>query len=198
MLGWRVTLLLLMVACLSSFAWALRSHFVYYRMSILMRLTAGVGMGVGGLQAMAIFLAVGPHPVRFTISSLIYGVSLVIFWWTTTVTRSQRLSVAFSADEPHHLLRNGPYEFVRHPFYASYGLFWMAGFIAAPRWYLLPGIMAMFFSYLRAARMEEVKFANSALSEAYEHYRSQTGMFLPRFRRTSIAKNTQPRVGHSQ
>jgi protein-S-isoprenylcysteine O-methyltransferase Ste14 len=194
MFAWRVILLLLTAACLSSFAWALRSHFVCYRLSILMRLTAAAGMVLGVLQTMALFLAASPHAVQFTISALLCGASLLIFWWTISVTRSRRLSVAFSADEPRHLLRNGPYRFVRHPFYVSYSLFWMAGFIAVPRWYLLPGITAMFIFYFCAARIEEAKFANSALFETYEQYRSQTGMFLPRFR-TSIAEKHQTANG---
>jgi protein-S-isoprenylcysteine O-methyltransferase Ste14 len=33
--------------------------------------------------------------------------------------------------------------------------------------------------YVRAARMEEQKFARSPLAAAYERYRSQTGMLLP-------------------
>ena len=181
--GGRLTLLLLLVMCFASFGWALRSHFVCSRISRLLRLTAVVGIILACLQSFAIFFEAGAGAVQSGIAALLYAVSLVIFWWTTKVTRDRRLSVAFSPDEPHYLLKRGPYRFVRHPFYASYSLFWLAGLIATPRWYLLPGIVVMFMLYWRAARMEEAKFANSPLSEAYEDYRSQTGMFLPRFRR---------------
>ena len=125
--GGRLTLLLLLVMCFASFGWALRSHFVCRRMSGLMHLTAAVGISLGSLQALAIFLATSAGAIQCGIAGLLYAVSLVIFWWTTKVTRDRRLSVAFSADKPHHLLKRGPYRFVRHPFYASYGLFWLAG-----------------------------------------------------------------------
>ena len=183
MLGARVTLLLLLVACLSSFAWALRRHFVCQQLSLFMRLTAVAGLIVGILQMMAMSLATSVRTMQFAFGVTLYAVSFAIFWWTIRVTRGRRLSVAFSTDQPRHLLKTGPYRFVRHPFYASYSLFWVAGFIAVPRWYVLPGIAAMLMLYFSAARMEEAKFANSALSESYEYYRSQTGMFLPRFRK---------------
>jgi len=183
MLAWRVTLLLMLLVCLSSFGWAVGRHFVCQQLTVLMRLTAAVGLVVGMLEAIAIFRATIIRPGQFVIAVVLCAASLAIFWWTTRVTRARRLSVAFSADEPHHLLIAGPYRFVRHPFYVSYSLFWIAGLIAVPRWYLVPGIALMIGLYIRAARMEEGKFANSALSESYEYYRSQTGMFLPRFRK---------------
>jgi len=179
---WRVTLLLLVLVCFSSFAWAIKSHFVSNRMSIFMRLTAIFGLVSTGLQILAIFDVEHFDSIRLVGSTLLYAVSLALFWWTVSVTRSRRLSVAFSKDEPQYLLQAGPYRFVRHPFYTAYSFFWVAGFIAVLRWYLIPAIAVMLASYLCAARMEEAKFKSSDLRELYEGYRSNTGMFLPRLR----------------
>lgn len=182
---WRVILLVLVLACFFSFAWAIKRHFVSSRMSILMRLTALFGSLAAGLQIFAIFNVRSIEPIQLLTSSLLYSVSLVAFWWTVSATRSRRLSVAFSKDEPRYLLQDGPYRFVRHPFYSAYSLFWLAGLIAVLRWYLIPAVAVMFVFYFCAARMEEAKFENSHLSEIYETYRSTTGMFLPRLRGSS-------------
>jgi|SRR5215831_10326947 len=182
MLVWRVTLLLLCMVCFFSFAWALRAHFVSNRMSLFMRFTAVVGIVSASLQTMALFDIGSFEPIRSTCSALLYAASLATFWWTVSATRSRRLSVAFSVDQPTHLLQAGPYRYVRHPFYAAYSLFWIAGVVATPRWYLFPSITVMLVCYFCAARMEEAKFANSALSGVYESYRSQTGMFVPRLK----------------
>src|SRR5215471_141334 len=182
MLIWRVTLLLLCMICFFSFAWALKGHFISNRMSLFMLLTATVGIVSASLQTIAVLETTRFEPIRSAVSALLYMASLFSFWWAVSATRSQRLSVAFSIDQPTYLLQTGPYRFVRHPFYAAYSLFWIAGVVAAPRWYLLPLVAVMLVSYIRAARMEEAKFANSALGGVYESYRSQTGMFVPRLK----------------
>ena len=186
MLSERIILLVLLVACFGSFAWAIRNHFVFQEMNGLMRMTAALGSIFGGLQAIAVFFAVNVPPIQFAISALLYVASILTFWWAVKVTRSQRLSIAFSRNVPCHIVQHGPYRIVRHPFYFSYALFWIAGVVAIPRWYLLPGVMAMFMCYFAAARIEEASYTNSALSDAYESYRSETGMFLPRLTKMKI------------
>jgi protein-S-isoprenylcysteine O-methyltransferase Ste14 len=179
---WRATLLLLALVCFCSFTWAIKGHFVSNRMSIFMHLTAALGLVSAGLQIFALFEIGNADTIRLLGSTLLYAASLALFWWTVSVTRSRRLSVAFSRDEPHHLLQTGPYRLIRHPFYSAYSLFWVAGFIAVLRWYLFPTVVVMLVFYFCAARMEEAKFENSELREFYEGYRLNTGMFLPRLR----------------
>jgi protein-S-isoprenylcysteine O-methyltransferase Ste14 len=89
---------------------------------------------------------------------------------------------AFSDDTPQFLLRHGPYRYVRHPFYASYLLFWVGTAVTTAGWlpWLVP--FGMLLLYARAATGEEQKFARSDLAQAYETYRQNTGMFLPRLR----------------
>ena len=111
---------------------------------------------------------------------LLYLASFSIFWRAVAATRRNRLTLAFSEDQPQHLQTAGPYRFVRHPFYLAYLLFWTAGlFAAAGEWFLFATLAAMFALYLRAARLEEAKFAASELTENYSQYRAKTGMFLP-------------------
>jgi hypothetical protein len=96
MLWERITLLVLLVACFCSFAWALRNHFLVQEMSGLMRLTAALGSVFGGQQAIAVYFVANVPPIQFAISALLYIASILTFWWAVKVTRSQRLSIAFS------------------------------------------------------------------------------------------------------
>lgn len=106
-----------------------------------------------------------------------------LFSATLQANRAKPLSVAGSKDQPQHLNQNGPYAFVRHPFYVSYLCTWFGSGIISPHaWMLIPAVV-MAMLYWRAARAEENKFMNSPLAESYRNYRQQAGMFWPRFPR---------------
>jgi protein-S-isoprenylcysteine O-methyltransferase Ste14 len=105
---------------------------------------------------------------------------LMLFWWAIKTNRENRLSAAFSSDLPSQLVDRGPYRFIRHPFYTSYLLTWVAGIPASGQAWLLVTVAVMFTIYFKAARMEEEKFRRSDLSENYRRYASRTGMFFPR------------------
>jgi len=109
-----------------------------------------------------------------------YLSGLVLFYWAIRTHGKRSLSAAFSPDSPSHLVNWGPYRYVRHPFYSAYLMVWMAGFVATGRWWLLPTIALMVAVYAKAARMEEEKFADSPLADAYRIYQESTGRFLPR------------------
>ena len=105
--------------------------------------------------------------------------SMGLFWWAISTTRQQRLTLAFSKDQPAFIHATGPYAWVRHPFYTSYILFWIATAVGAAAWsfWLMP--IAMTAVYWRAIRLEEAKFATSPISMDYENYKRRTGMLLP-------------------
>ena len=121
------------------------------------------------------------HPVRDAAGLVLLSLEIALFWWAVRATRVRRLTLAFSADRPGFLHDSGPYAWVRHPFYLSYGLFWIATALLSPGWahWLVPAVMIAV--YVRAARMEEAKFASSDLAAAYERYKSRTAL-LPRLR----------------
>lgn len=103
----------------------------------------------------------------------------VLFWWAVAVTRSRRLTLAFSKDQPAFIHTGGPYAVVRHPFYTSYMLFWIGAAIgsASLAYWIIPAVMMTI--YTRAVRVEESKFAQSGVASDYARYRARTGMFLP-------------------
>lgn len=111
---------------------------------------------------------------------LILG-SLGLFWWAIAASRDFGLSHVFDKTKPNSLLSSGPYAYVRHPFYTSYIIFW-AG-LALASWNLIAiiPVAVIIMIYTKAARLEEGKFANSGLNEAYSSYRERAGMFWPKF-----------------
>lgn len=109
----------------------------------------------------------------------LYLLALALFWWTVAANRSKPLSLAYSHDLPEHLVTHGPYAWIRHPFYASYTLAWLAGPVATGAWWLFPFVTLMIGLYWRAATQEEAKFLASPFTEAYQRYRARTGMLIP-------------------
>ncbi len=106
--------------------------------------------------------------------------SMIVFGWTIQSTRQDRPTLAFTEDLPSFLLHQGPYRYVRHPFYLSYLMFWVGTAVATPG--VLPWLVPvlMLAIYLHAAKREEQKFERSELAAAYNAYRVKAGMFLPR------------------
>jgi protein-S-isoprenylcysteine O-methyltransferase Ste14 len=89
-------------------------------------------------------------------------------------------AVAFAPAVPTALVLDGPYRYVRHPFYASYLLAWLAGCAATANPWLLLTVVWMFGFYYVAARGEEESILQSGLADVYREYRNRTGMFLPK------------------
>jgi protein-S-isoprenylcysteine O-methyltransferase Ste14 len=120
----------------------------------------------------------------YTLSAalLVYFTSAMLFGLAREVNRAKLLSAAYSNDLPQHLVTQGPYRFVRHPFYVSYCLTWLAGAIACSSTLLIVVFAWMFILYCRAARFEERKFAASRLAKLYSAYCEEAGMLTPRWK----------------
>jgi protein-S-isoprenylcysteine O-methyltransferase Ste14 len=113
----------------------------------------------------------------------LFAAALALWLWALRASGTRQLSLAFSRDAPLKLIESGPYRLMRHPFYTSYMINWLAGCVATWRWWTIaPSVLATIMLTL-AARAEEGKFARSPLAGVYEAYRARTGMFLPALRR---------------
>jgi protein-S-isoprenylcysteine O-methyltransferase Ste14 len=165
--------------CFGSFSWAFKSHF---------RSTGSIpaGMKLISLLSLACFAVFTVRLVMYGTTGhgaaglILFAASLALFSWTVSATRRTPPTMAFDTDEPDFLLQHGPYNYVRHPFYVSYLLFWIgtaAATYGALGW-VVPALMLAV--YQNAASREEQKFAASGLSLAYANYRSRARMFLPR------------------
>lgn len=177
-ISWNLLLsVTLSTVCFAAFTWGVKRHFLVHQ-----RVPSGtVVMGALGLLGMGVFLVsvvMQPHGAAMPVA--LYAASLTLFLWAVVATRRQRLTLAFSEDSPQHLAADGPYRFVRHPFYVSYMLFWLANAVATAAWAPWIVLAAMSGIYVLAAVREEGKFMRSTVGDLYEEYRRQTGMFFPK------------------
>lgn len=122
---------------------------------------------------------VQPAPAQWAGLAIIL-LSLALFWWAIVTSRGFGLTHVFDKTKPTALLSSGPYAYVRHPFYASYIIFW-AG-LALSTWNVLAlaPLIIVILIYTKAARLEEGKFSSSPLNDQYIAYRKQAGMFWPK------------------
>jgi len=108
--------------------------------------------------------------------------ALVLFEWARRTIRHRHFSYIFSADTPDFICMDGPYAYIRNPFYSSYLLALASPAVMMPT-LLRAGILAAMVIYFTAAAMwEERKFARSAVAAEYERYKARTGRFIPQLR----------------
>ena len=190
--GWQWISALLLMACLMSFAWAMRNFFVQPAGRTRgMKIISASSIVFAALHFIAILAGNNITPERGCVGALLYLWSLGLFWWTLRTNAAVRLSAAFSPDVPLHLVEDGPYRFIRHPFYCSYVLAWSAGTIATGRWWLLPTLAVMIVIYWRAAIVEEEKFSRSSLADEYQRYRTRTAWLVPNPMKLLLARRSE-------
>ena len=140
-----------------------------------MLITAALGLVFAVLQ----ILALERRPARFSVAALLlYGTSAVLFWWAVSATRG-KLAACGQRVVSAAIVETGPYRYIRHPFYTSYNLTWVAGFVASGWWPLALGSLIMAAVYQRAAHEEESLFLASPLAGQYRDYKRRTGRYLP-------------------
>ncbi len=82
----------------------------------------------------------------------------------------------------HQLVTNGPYRWIRHPFYDGVLLVVLATWLMAANWFiLLTGLAVFGLQVIRTVREEQQLLAR--FGSSYLAYTQQTGRFLPHFRR---------------
>ncbi len=121
-----------------------------------------------------------PAALRWTGALLGIG-AICLFGWTlrhlgpnltdTVVTRQQ-----------HTLITSGPYRFMRHPFYASAGLFLLANSLLAANVFLLVAGGTAFGLLINRTGREEANLV-SRFGDEYRRYQQRTGRILPKLAR---------------
>ena len=105
--------------------------------------------------------------------------SSTLFAWGVVTVQRGRLTAAFSSDVATEVITDGPFHYVRHPFYVSYLLCYLqAVILSRSRWAILP-LLWMAGIYIHAALLEERKFLNSPLAGEYHRYAARTSRFIP-------------------
>ena len=82
----------------------------------------------------------------------------------------------------HTLVTDGPYRWVRHPFYVAFALAMAADSLVTANWFLaLTGALAVALIAIRT-RTEEEKLIER-FGDQYRHYMERTGRFIPRLKK---------------
>ena len=174
--------------CFASFVWGMVWHFRRVgkptRAMLAMALLAAV---FGSLQIVALV----HRRNRFQIPALaLYAAGAALFWWSASVTRGKLSACGQGAVSPQVVTR-GPYNYIRHPFYTSYNLTWVAGFAATAWWPLMIAAVVMAALYERAAREEELGLSSGPRGGDYNEYKRRTGRYLPRIAARPAERKTQ-------
>jgi protein-S-isoprenylcysteine O-methyltransferase Ste14 len=169
--------------CFGSFAWAMYGGFfkiagTLSRGGITVRIVSTI---CWILQLIVITRTGSFYEQTFMISLVLYSLSVVLFWATISANRRIEFHHCFTVLTPQRFVNSGPYRYVRHPFYLSYTLSWVAGALVGDAPWLWLTVLAMGWLYWRAASMEEQQFLSSSLAPVYQHYTRSTGFMFPRF-----------------
>lgn len=113
------------------------------------------------------------------------GVALALLggllWITTFHYLGKNLTDTVVTRKEHTLITNGPYAYVRHPFYVALILITMANGLTTANWFIfVTGILTFLFIYLRTSK-EETKLVER-FGDAYRGYMHTTGRFFPKFK----------------
>ena len=169
------------VAVVAQYSWSLRAHFASKSLpggTILI----SVMVVVTTLAFLYFQWSVEQPLLAAFVGLVVMLASLALFWAAIFASREARLRLAFDAENPDSLVTEGPYRYLRHPFYTSYLVFWAGWAVAIWSAWTLPFLGFILLVYTLAARGEELKFSNSPLGPQYEEYRRRTGFFWPRMR----------------
>lgn len=173
----RYGIFALSVTCFGSFSWAVFRLFgVSTHTTSRIKLLGVMGV-VFSIAQIAVIALARPVYWRMVNALVLYVAALGLFWWAVPQAAKAQLNIAFTNAMPVVLLIDGPYAYVRHPFYASYLLYWVAGALIS-NW-LWASVFVMGCFYFAAIRQEEDGFRLSPLAASYEAYRRKTGALFP-------------------
>ena len=105
--------------------------------------------------------------------------SAALFFYCHYYHKYNQLTLAFCEDQPVHIISNGPYKYVRHPYYLAYLMTFLSIVVINVSIIALVLFLLLFTVYYYAAKFEENKFLNSKLGLEYADYMSRTHMFIP-------------------
>jgi protein-S-isoprenylcysteine O-methyltransferase Ste14 len=136
---------LLSLICYGSFTWAVAALFRRDGpLTFAMQSLAATDTMFSLIQWWAIFDSRSSAMGR-TVGALLFLSALALFWWSVPYARRSGLGLAFAADRGADFIFVGPYRWIRHPFYASYMLYWIAGSVAAGEPLLLLSLAIILF-----------------------------------------------------
>jgi protein-S-isoprenylcysteine O-methyltransferase Ste14 len=107
--------------------------------------------------------------------------SFVLYEWTRRTVIDRNFYVGLSGEVPGVVCDAGPYRHVRHPFYLSYMLAFVAVAVAFPSFIVSGVCVANIGLFVYMALDDERVLLRSPLAADYASYKMRVGMFLPPF-----------------
>lgn len=114
-----------------------------------------------------------------TAGAAVYGAGVTLRYWAFHVLRHQWHVDVSDAGDARHLVRSGPYGFMRHPLYlgACLEIVGLPVFLGA-WWALLFGVLVFIPLEIQRAYYEE-RFLGELFGSAYRHYKGEVWAFFP-------------------
>ncbi|HEX2840966.1 isoprenylcysteine carboxylmethyltransferase family protein [Hyphomicrobium sp.] len=161
-------------------AWASARHFARKerepRGATLLTIATIAGTGLNVWHAIAHRYDVG---LDADLAIAISLAAFILFFAAVRATQNGGLSLAFSDRTPDAVVDRGIYRIIRHPFYASYILYWLSWLPLTsfdPSAFVMAGVMVAAYKF--AARKEE-RLLTARLGESYATFAQRTWRFLP-------------------
>lgn len=113
-------------------------------------------------------------------TSMINCFAFIVFLLASRSTKKNKFDIIFSKAAPDKVHVEGPYRWVRHPFYTSYILCYLSVVFFTQN--LIVALMGLLLviTYIIAAKDEEANLLGSNFGDKYKEYKSKTGMFFPK------------------
>lgn len=117
--------------------------------------------------------------VPLTVSMILCAFGL--FVWSIRHSRDHQLSLALDTDmQSSQIIRTGPWKYMRHPFYASYLIFWLACALGAQHVVSTIVFLCLTAIYVYSALKEEGALSTGPLRKDYREYQRDVGFLFPK------------------
>jgi protein-S-isoprenylcysteine O-methyltransferase Ste14 len=109
--------------------------------------------------------------------------AVLLYEWTSRTVIDRNFYVGLAGEVPPAVCNAGPYRYMRHPFYFSYMVAFVAVAVAFPSFIVSGVCLVNIGLFVYMAIDDEGVLLASALSADYRAYRGRVGMFVPRLKR---------------
>jgi protein-S-isoprenylcysteine O-methyltransferase Ste14 len=104
-----------------------------------------------------------------------------LFVWSIRHSRTAGLTLALDTEmQSQKIIKTGPWRYMRHPFYASYLVFWLACALATQNIISVIVFLTLAGIYTYSGLKEERALSSGPLRKDYIAYRDTVGFFYPR------------------
>lgn len=148
----------------------------------LMSIGSVTAIQFGALPASWVLSSTPATAVAMRICSTLLSLSSISLIMLTL--GSHRIPIALwhqTNDAPQHLVTWGAYSRIRHPFYASFLLAFLASVLYCPQALTLAGLLCGALILNATAAKEEKLLCSSEFGAEYQAYMQRAGRFMPRW-----------------